>query len=71
MGYRVDIADEDQFSSAWSLVLTYVLVALAGLVLVVGLVSLAFMVGGWLMGALFWGSVLLAVGSVPLALWLA
>jgi hypothetical protein len=71
MGYRVDIAEEEQFPSTWSLVLTYGVILLGGLVLVVGLVVLAFMVGGWLMGAMFWGSILLAAVSVPLALWLA
>lgn len=71
MGYWVDIADEEKFPSAWSLVLTYALAGLVSAAAVVGLVVLAFAVGGWLAGAMFWGSVVLAFASAPLALWLA
>ncbi len=42
MGYRVNVLDEDQRVSGWSLVLSYGLIVIGGSMVVMGLVALAF-----------------------------
>jgi hypothetical protein len=69
--YRVDISDESQRASAWSVVLSYTLIVIAGAGVVVVLVWGARALGSPAMTIMLVLSLLAAVAGAALGLWRA